>query len=134
MAEGGIGGSDLFNLYTPPDTPMIKPTNASQAVRRREERSNSPLATLLTEVPDFVKKSPFHVTATAGVSVQVVTGLTGDFQPNASLVVVATPDVGNRDQTRSCPCDCLFDLLFNKMSKTLQSHSFLECNWKKLVT
>ena len=68
-----------------------------------------------------------------GVSVQVVTGLTGDFQPNASLVVVATPDVGNRDQTRSCPCDCLFDLLFNKMSKTLQSHSFSECNWKKRV-
>ena len=69
----------------------------------------------------------------SGVSVQVVTGLTGDFQPNASLVVVATPDVGYRDQTRSCPCDCLFDLLFNKMSKTLQSHSFSECNWKKRV-
>ena len=70
----------------------------------------------------------------SGVSVQVVTGLTGDFQPNASLVVVATPDVRNREQTRSCPSECLFDLLFNKMSKTLQSHSFLECNWKKLVT
>ena len=53
-----------------------------------------------------------------GVSVQVVTVLTGDPKPNASLVVVATPDVGNRDQTRSCPCKCLFDLLFNKMSKT----------------
>ena len=53
----------------------------------------------------------------SGVSVQVVTGLTGDPQPNASLVVVATPDVRNREQTRSCPSECLFDLLFNKMSK-----------------
>ena len=41
--------------------------------------------------------------------------LTGD-QPNASHVVVATPAVGNRDQTRSCPCECLFDLFFNKIN------------------
>ena len=52
-----------------------------------------------------------------GVSVQVVTVLTGDLSPNASLVVVATPAVGNRDQTRSCPCECLFDLFSIKRQK-----------------
>ena len=36
-----------------------------QAEKRKEGKSNSPLTTLLTEVPDFVKKSPFHVTRTA---------------------------------------------------------------------
>ena len=65
MAEEEIGKSDLFNLYTPPDTPMRKPTDANQVVRRKDEKSHSPLATLLTEVPDFVEKSPFYVTATA---------------------------------------------------------------------
>ena len=65
MTEGGIGKSDLFNLYIPPDTPMRKPTDSSQAEKRKEEKSNSPFDTLLTEVPDFVKKSPFHVTAMA---------------------------------------------------------------------
>ena len=53
----------------------------------------------------------------AGVSVQMVTVLTGDHSPNASLVVVATPAVGNRDQTRSCPCECLFDLFSIKRQK-----------------
>ena len=37
--------------------------------------------------------------APTGVSVQVVTVLTGDHQPNASLVVVATAAVGNREKT-----------------------------------
>ena len=44
---------------------MRKPTDASQVVRRKQEKSHSPLATLLTEVPDFVERSPFRVAATA---------------------------------------------------------------------
>ena len=43
--------------------------------------------------------------------------LTGDHSPKASLVVVATTAVGNRDQTRSCPCECLFDLFSIKRQK-----------------
>ena len=39
-----------------------------------------------------------------GVSVQTVTVLTGDHQPNASIVVVATAAVC------SSLCECLFDL------------------------
>ena len=52
-----------------------------------------------------------------GVSVQLVTVLTGDHQPNALLVVVATAADGNREKTRSCPCECLFDLFSIKCRK-----------------
>ena len=55
--------------------------------------------------------------ALTGVSVQLVPVLTGSLSPNASLVVVATPAVGNRDQTRSCLCECLFDLFSIKRQK-----------------
>lgn len=33
-------------------------------------------------------------------------GLSGDFQPNASVVVVVTAAFDNRKITRSCPRDC----------------------------
>ena len=69
MAER-IGKSDLFNPYTPPDTPMRKPTDTSQVVRRKEKKSHSPLATLLTEVPDVAVQSPFHVTTAKPLAVQ----------------------------------------------------------------
>ena len=53
----------------------------------------------------------------AGVSVQLVTVLTGGHQPNASLVVVATAAVWNREKIHSCPCECLFDLFSIKCQK-----------------
>ena len=65
MAERN-GKPDRYALYTPPETPKGKPAEGDQVVRRKVGKTtHSPLATLLTDVPEAMRKSPFQVAALA---------------------------------------------------------------------
>lgn len=49
-----------------------------------------------------------QVQSVTGASGYRATLLTGDFQLNASVVVVVTTDIKNRKRIRGCPHECLF--------------------------